>query len=539
MKRPPVVHPFLFVLSTLVFFYATNLGRIALAESWVPMLMILLPVGVIQLFLLRTEKARKAGVVLSLFIVLFFSYGQVYEVLEDVHVAGFGIRHDFLVTVWLLLLVLGTRAALRTRSDLANLTRILNFMGAVLVVMPLGNIAWYRMNGGILWGWSRPTENPAPLTANHRAPQNLPDIYYIVLDRYASEETLRVSYDYDNREFLDFLRSRGFYVAEKSHSNYLKTALSLASTLSMEYLDHFTRDPGRRSTDWIPVFSRLKDYRVWRFLKSRGYKFIHLGTRYEPTRRNPNADVNVNVLTPPQVILKLTSQTMLRPFGKWLGIPVLDSRLLEWTRIPYQLERTVEIAKDPQPTFAFVHLLAPHEPYVFDQDGSFVTEEVVRQRTRRENYRNQLIYTNRKVREALERLLATSPAPPVIIVQGDEGPIPIGYPRERADYNWKQATVEELKEKSGILNAYYLPGVEHTALYPGITPVNSFRLLFNLYFDTNFPLLPDEHYGHADDVHPYDFFSITDKLRGPDDKAAAASVAARQEAKGHGPVRRP
>ncbi len=63
-----------------------------------------------------------------------------------------------------------------------------------------------------------------------------------------------------------------------------------------------------------------------------------------------------------------------------------------------------------------------------------------------------------------------------------------------------------------ILNAYYLPGVDKDILYPSITPVNSFRLIFNLYFDTNFELLPDENYAFVDGRHIYKFFNVTDKV---------------------------
>lgn len=34
--------------------------------------------------------------------------------------------------------------------------------------------------------------------------------------------------------------------------------------------------------------------------------------------------------------------------------------------------------------------------------------------------------------------------------------------------------------------------VDKSILYPSITPVNSFRLIFNLYFNTQYELLPDD-----------------------------------------------
>jgi hypothetical protein len=43
--------------------------------------------------------------------------------------------------------------------------------------------------------------------------------------------------------------------------------------------------------------------------------------------------------------------------------------------------------------------------------------------------------------------------------------------------------------------AYYFPGKDVSELaYPTMTPVNSFRLVFNTYFGGNFPLLEDTSY---------------------------------------------
>jgi hypothetical protein len=45
-----------------------------------------------------------------------------------------------------------------------------------------------------------------------------------------------------------------------------------------------------------------------------------------------------------------------------------------------------------------------------------------------------------------------------------------------------------------ILNAYYLPDADTSFLYDKISPVNSFRVLFNAYFNTGYEILPDRSY---------------------------------------------
>src|SRR4029078_2431921 len=66
-------------------------------------------------------------------------------------------------------------------------------------------------------------------------PQNLRDVYWIILEEYGSNSVLKADFNYDNTPFLDALRDRGFYIAEDSTSNYLKTAPSIQSARNLEY----------------------------------------------------------------------------------------------------------------------------------------------------------------------------------------------------------------------------------------------------------------------------------------------------------------
>ena len=120
---------------------------------------------------------------------------------------------------------------------------------------------------------------------------------------------------------------------------------------------------------------------------------------------------------------------------------------------------------------------------------------------------------NEMVLNLVRQLKSTSEVPPIIILQGDEGPYPERYQAADRSFRWEQATDAEIRQKFGILNAYYLPDVDSSPLYPSITPVNSFRLVFDLYFGTNLGLLPDRCYAYVDYSHPYEFLDITDKVK--------------------------
>ena len=82
-----------------------------------------------------------------------------------------------------------------------------------------------------------------------------------------------------------------------------------------------------------------------------------------------------------------------------------------------------------------------------------------------------MTYLNRKLDAALERLLEESDRTPIILIQGDHGPTSRTHLTSLAD--------TDIHERYGILNAYLLPGGGEERLYHSISPVNSFRVVFN------------------------------------------------------------
>ena len=98
---------------------------------------------------------------------------------------------------------------------------------------------------------------------------------------------------------------------------------------------------------------------------------------------------------------------------------------------------------------------------------------------------------------AVEGILRQSAEPPIIIIAGDHGSGVL------TDHHSLEAT--DIKERFSILNAYYLPDDGEQDLYPSITPVNTFRVIFNRYFGTDLPLLPDASFfaeGDVFDLYP-------------------------------------
>jgi hypothetical protein len=142
--------------------------------------------------------------------------------------------------------------------------------------------------------------------------------------------------------------------------------------------------------------------------------------------------------------------------------------------------------------------------------------ETVTPRTRVENYTNQVRFANTKILEMIRAIRANSETDPIIIIQSDEGPWPAPYAGDErflgtdvSSVDWTRASRDELREKMRILNALYLPGADAAPFHPTMTPVNTFRIVFNRYFGAALPLLPDENYVFVDDRHLYKFEKVT------------------------------
>ena len=170
-----------------------------------------------------------------------------------------------------------------------------------------------------------------------------------------------------------------------------------------------------------------------------------------------------------------------------------------------------EVAAIPGPKFVFDHIVAPHPPFVFDRTGNPVDPDYpysfidpYKQRgdisESRNGYLDQLMFINQEILTTVDGILANSNIPPIIILQADHGP---GF---FLDNNSIENSC--LYERFSILNAYYLPGVERNSVPMDLSPVNSFRFIFNQYFQTKLEILPNRQY-FSTNVNFYQFTDVT------------------------------
>lgn len=526
MKKLLFIHPLLFGLYPALFLYSQNINHFRVESLSAPLFIsIIFSVSVFLLCRLVLRKPETSAVISLLLILIFFSYSRIKDVLKhsQISLGSFRLGPDqtlFIVLIFTLVTLI--LLIFYYQQYLKRINRGLSILSSILIIITASSIIFSEIKMGRVTLSNLVSEINPLQSFSFTQEINTPDIYYFVPDRYAGNKTLH-SYGFDNSAFLKFLKNKGFYIAEDATSNYPKTFLSLGSTLNMEYLDFLTqKTKGGGTSDESIVTPLVQNNKVIKFLKSKGYSYIHVGSGWDPSRSNPNATRNF-VMTngrypfADEFTSGFLQTTIAAPILKKLYPDILAVSLKpknndHRSRVLYEFEVFDQIIKIPGPKFVFAHILLPHDPYVLDKNCEPLTEKQIAARPEIENYLNQLQCTNIKMVETINKILANSPTPPIIIIQSDEGPLPIQNPIP-PKFAWSKANDDSIKEKFPILNAYLLPNIKKSNLYPSITPVNSFRLIFNLYFNTNLPLLPDRNIIFTDNQNYYKFTDITDRLK--------------------------
>lgn len=493
IKKPLIIHPFLFAAFPVLFLFAHNIRELEFSVVIIPITFVLLFTSLL-LFLskLILRDDQKVAALLSFALVLFFSYGPFSQLTENFRlsigkfVIGPG-RFSFITGS--ILFCFCAYFIIKTRKNLRDLTKVLNVVASSLVLISLISISIYKFTSWIVSRDNRGKINAKTNEVILGKTTKLPNIYYIILDGYGRTDILSELYGYNNTEFINYLKQKGFYIAEKSKSNYHDTILSLASSLNLSYLD---------PADFLIGQKKIRDSRVFSLMKQYGYTTVFISSLNTYMTRS-KADFNLRIGWLDDFKYELINLT---------PIPVLLSKLelslgaysLHRERINYAFDSIADIAEWDSPVFVYAHIYAPHPPFVFGPNGENVqpnrkysthdsTSFIADGGTRDEyikGYREQIEYLNKRLIKLINHILSRKDNFSVIILQGDHGP--------RSMTDWLNPDKTYWKECYSILNAYYLPSNGNKVLYESITPVNTFRLVFNLYFGENYDLLEDRSY---------------------------------------------
>ncbi len=473
---------------------STNIREVDPTVVLRPLILSLLGAVVLNILLAWVIKDRvRSSLITAVVLIFFFTYGHAARFLVDNIESE---QKNVILTICfisLLAVILAISYLIKTtKLELGNLLKTLNLVAVFLIVFPVaqmsiaavGSVSTITESNGL------PEEISAENSTGAQLPGQYPDIYYIILDGYSRADTLEVL-GYDNSRFLNELTSLGFYVASCSTSNYRATALSIPSALNMDYLWNAIPNQGDKDTDVSLLYDSIIHNRVRKELEQRGYKTISFQTGYQwdewtdadlyitPATESSDSNYIFSSITPFEYIfLRNTALYSLIESSRFATYRYHE----HYSQVIYTLDEIPKIALMQGPKFVYAHIMSPHHPFIFLPDGSLNGDSRYYDAEKGypsepdlfiPGYLNNVRFLNSRIPGIVKEIIKNSDTNPIIILQSDHGFV---IPERRHN----------------ILNAYYLPSQDYSELlYPTISPVNTFRIIFNQYFNGNFEILDD------------------------------------------------
>jgi hypothetical protein len=499
MKKPLVIHPLLVAIFPILFLYAQNMGEMKANQIFL-LLGVSLGLALFMwlLFGLWLKDRAKAGLATSICVFFLFTFGHFNGLLgkQDIFVP-----RNALLAGMLLALGCCVYFIRRARSDFRTVTRVLNIAAAVVIALNAFTMISYqirvtqiprlqaaKMETTAQIPSSKPgvTEQTAQMLSTQpsatelsaqvpstqpntteqavqREVQSMPDIYFIVLDEYASPDVIKKYFNYDNEQFIRSLENKGFFVARDSTTPYRDTVINIASILNMEWIT--------KNEFGNPPYESITNNKVVSRLQSLGYKYVYFGQWFEIDRYEIKADAYFNYY-------KESSPVKAELWDTLWKTTILNTVFEEKTTDNYYREgliRTLDhLGKIPEmegPKFIYAHIICPHDPFVFGPNGEPVDSGYAWYEYN-ERYLGQYKFITREIDKVIEDILKKSTIEPIIILQSDHG-------------------AKLIPEWNKILNAYHLPGDGRQLLDNAVSPVNTFRIIFNHYFNASYELLDD------------------------------------------------
>ena len=486
MRRLRFLHPFLFLLVALLSVY-TNARLLASPLQVIRPLLILW--GCLLLLYLPCKRLAGnedwAAILLSILV-----FGLCYT------------RRDFirigLLSLVLLAVTMLTLRLLKRKPGMVHASAALTVSGAAIAFSQIASLflafqtippSYFRDMAARADGLSVPLADSV---------REKPDLYYIILDGYPRSDVLLEIFGYDNSQWVNELAELGFVVPEHSHANYSRTAISVSTTLDMQYWDSIS--PGmEQAVYWWLVEPVMDRSRLRASLESIGYEYVAIASDWGITD-NPTAD---RYLKPfpgvwgdyERYYLTVTPLSFLHaPLQKIA--PIVDDEVHR-TYIRHALETLKNAPSLPGPKFVFAHIISPHPPFVFDAGGNPLDSEAgftfdspdgslfsnAEYKTR---YADQARFIGDRISEVVRVLLNDSSVPPIIIIQADHG--------SALYVDFEDLEGSCMKERFSNFAAYYLPGKPADVIPPDISAVNIFRIVLDEYFGAQLGVLEDRQY---------------------------------------------
>jgi hypothetical protein len=474
-------HHFLLALLPVLLISLDNINEIPIYDIIVPLFLSLAIVFVPWMILTFFIGQKKSAVIISLLIIMLmiFAYTRLVVSHHEILDVRFISKNIILIPIFSLPTIFIIIKILRQEFS-SNITQIINVVSIAVVGLMIFQVGLFYSED-ISIDQAQELLN-VPLFEIHDLDQR-PNVYLLLLDAYSGDITLKNDFDFDNSKFYKQLEERGFFVQKDSFSNYPNTAISMPSIMNMNYLDFISQLPEKKSSDLRIVQELANQNKVMQVFESVGYEIYSFHGNYGRSDIVTENFCRYNLDLNPELAYALINY--------YIPISDIREKLFEqqiYDTVLCVFDTTRDFENPTKKSFYMhMHVLFPHEPFLFDSEGNKVKATYSENRfdsELKESYLQQLIFANKKTLEIIDSIQQRN-SNDVIILMSDHG--------GRFGVNWAEPS--EMDYFRGLENLYalYFPGNE-SDIPTSIATVNTFRVFFNTYFNTDYEILDEKFY---------------------------------------------
>ena len=414
------------------------------------------------------KNGNKAALITGVGVVFFFYFGYVQDALKGILVSNIPVnKTSILVPISIIIFIILTIYFIKSKNNFESIIKIANVVSITLILVVCVQF--------IIPG----------------ASAEKPNVYHIILDEYTDNEILTKKFGYNNEKFLEFLNNNGFYMHDKLFSTFGSTVKELNVILNMEY---------PKKLRWMSEdYESLNNNKVMSIFSNQDYSVIETNSMM---RWKNFSDVDTKLCYDTNFInSEFLDQVLGKSIIRYFLEKYQQDTRRDTVRCTFNVLNEITLKTDG-PKYVFSHVYVPHPPFLFGPNGENVIPD------RREisglqswenpqGYVNQLIYATNEITVVIKNIVKNDPNA-IIIVQGDTGTL--------TGTDISKKTMKEIYQAHSILYAVRIPDVEDSDY---MIPVNTYRIIFNNYFNMNYDYLEYHSYLVHNDSNMED---ITKKL---------------------------
>ncbi len=287
---------------------------------------------------------------------------------------------------------------------------------------------------------------------------NLPNIYFIILDEYSSFKQMKKWYDYDNKVFYDYLTNKNFNIVMDSQNESMNK-LTLHITTNYINLDYVSTKnnyyEGKKLRQNPKLLTLLEEY---------GYN-ITLEGAHDIGWKGSSVNMESRTINGEDIYDLLYGRNIFYPFRNNSQEYIDDISIEKFNKY---------IEKDKKQSFIYIHFMAGHVPLMYNEEKQNSKNNFFNMKDK-SIYIGQYKHITSEIINSINKIIDKDPES-VIVVLSDHSQ------RNLEDANGNH--IIPAKDFQQVFNAVYYKG-EKLNLDNTLSGVNTYRTVLDKVLGTN------------------------------------------------------